>query len=284
MTKVIIDIIPGLEFSSSDKELYGGLAIGLLTTILSSVIGIVLGYKLSKKSSDRAKQDQIDFELIGRRRATVIDNINGTESTLYAFDQILLEVVTNQRVLEEQLEVINKAQTERKNIHMLNLPQLYNHSADSGMLIYNNEIRVLWMNLMNEISLQNNILKTFNDYYSSSRSEVHSIKLSGGSVNSEVIDSDNKTIKNAILGAQRATDAMLRKCLTLVVTIEIFQLYCSRINTRDYTQPQQFTETLDKMFKYTAKQSKVEKKLSEKVKIYTPANMFASEAVEKTEF
>jgi len=266
----MIDIIPGIQFSESEKQLYGAIAAALL----GALIGTVTSYLIANR--ERKKQD--DAHNIRLNREHLRASANGLQRAELALTDLLIKNAANAEYVDDIKKGLVKDDGERKLALMqIATPFIY-APPDEGLChtILNDKIVTLWGNLITEVELQNKTISDFGDFYSRIFATIHTALLKHEEIDRSVVESDSSTVNKAMIGQVRINETLRNKALDLVAQIDCFIQHLSLTNTKKFKTLKQYRDYIGELAVFEPEESVLKSAREDAAKTYDPKIMFKS--------
>lgn len=268
----MIDLIPGVQFSDTEKQVYGSIA-GVL---LGALIGTLTTFFIANR--ERKKQDET--HKIRQNRTYLRENAIGLQMAGQTLTDLMIKCQAN----NEYVTDIKKGLIKKDGENTLALMQLstpFNYQKPDATItqqILNDRIITLWANLCQEVELQNKNVNDFADYYKTLFSTIHTALLKGERLDMSVVESDNATIARGMDQQLDANGHLRRKCLDLLAYIDCFAAYIANTDPRDFRTLEQYRMFIGNMANYEPSEGEFQKARSEEEVIYDPKVMFKSKS------
>lgn len=268
----MMDLIPGMTFTDSDKQIYGSVAAALL----GALVGTLATYFTANR--ERKKQDELSKIRINREY--IHDNSKGLQSAEITITDLLIKCEANNEYVTDIKKGLIKRDGE-KTLALMQLSTPFNYplpAKDITQQILNDRIVTLWANLCQEIELQNKNISDFADYYRVLFSTIHTSLLKGEKLDMSVVRSDNKTIGKGMDQQLNANKYLRNKCITLLAHIDCFKNHIKENDPRKLISLEEYRTFIDTVAKYEPSPIELDKAKESEEKIYNPKVMFKSES------
>ena len=277
----MIDLIPGLEFSDSEKQLYGSIVGAILGALIGAIVGALSTFIIGNR--ERKKQDEL--QKITQNRSFIRENATSLHSMQISISDLLIKCEANNEYAKDiQKGLIKKDGGKTLALMQLSTPFQYPQpdvSYTEKML--NDNIITYWSNFCQEVELQNKNIDDFAQYYKMLSSTIHSALLKGDNIDQNVVESDSITIKSG-MDQQLAANSILRdKCINLLALIDCFASYLDKTDARDFTSLSQYRTFMERIISYEPSFEELETAKSKENSTFNPAIMFKSQSTDKDE-
>jgi len=221
----MIDLIPGVQFSEGEKQIYG--------SILAALLGALIGTLTSFLIANRERTKQEDNYKIRLNRQHIRDSANGIHSATLTLTDLLIKLAANKEYVQDIQKGLMITKGEQKLALMqLSTPFLYT-GPDRQLTetILNDKIITLWGNLINEIDIQNKGISDFGNYYNTLFTTIHTALLRNEAIDLSVVESDANTVTIAMDQQIQANNILRKKAIEVVALIDCFAQYIQNTNS-----------------------------------------------------
>ncbi|WP_432713383.1 hypothetical protein [Pedobacter sp.] len=269
----MIDLIPGITFTDTEKQVYG--------SIFGAVLGASVGTLTAFFIGNRERNKQEDIHKLRLNRALIQENAKGLQSAELTLTDLMMKCEANNEYVTNIKQGLVKKDGE-KNLALMQLNTPFDYpkpDPNIAQQILNGKIVILWGNLCQEIELQNKNVNDFAEFYKVLFSTIHTSLLKKEQLAMSVIASDNQTIK---MGMDQQLDAntILRiKCINLLAHVDCFVAHIKGVDTRSFKTLEQYRSFINEIAKYEPAEAELEKAREHKNKTYDPKVMFKSTSI-----
>ena len=268
----MIDLISGVTFNDTEKQVYGSIAAALLGALVGTMTTYFIGNR------ERRKQDELNK--IHLNRKSIHDNSIGLQSAELTIKDLMIKCeANNEYVADIKKGLIKKDGEKTFALMQLSTPFIY-QKPEIGITqqILNDQIVTLWANLCQEIELQNKNVNDFADYYKVLFNTIHTSLLKAEQLDMSVVISDNKTIAKGMDQQLNANKCLRKKCIDLLAYIDCFIKHIKETDPRKFKTLEQFRSFIDSMTKYEPSSDEFNKARESEEQTYDPKIMFKSES------
>lgn len=272
----MIDLIPGITFSDTEKQVYGSIAGAILGALVGALAGAASTYLIGNR--ERTKQDEL--QKIQQNRSFIRKSALSLQTIELAINDVLIKCEAN----NEYARDIQKGLTKKEGDKLLALMQLSTPfeypkpDAAHTQTILNDRIVTLWNNLCQEIELQNKNIVDFADYYKILFSTVHASILKSEAIDVSVVESDSKTVVKGMEQQLRANTQLRKKCINLLAYIDCFKTFLNIVDTKEFRSLSQYRSYFERLAVYEPQGQELVEAVKSEDELYDPSKMFKSES------
>lgn len=263
------DVLTGLHVASGDAKLSAFAAV--LSALVGAFIGALLGALATYLLSERARKNQKESDEILQQRLKIRAHETSYKRALSELESGCVLILKNiQHYQTLQAGIIDEKRFIKTTI---SLPQPYPHIEGLGTDMLSSDMLMHWQSYEGEIVLQNANLNELNEYYVALRTDAHHTLLTGGTLNPQVIDQDNKVLIQGAIQQIEANEHFLNRCLGLLAHIE---LDAKQWKDMDFTtiRLDELTNHMDKLRAFKPNTKKHAALVESFRQQYTPENAF----------
>jgi len=272
----MIDLIPGMQFSDSEKQLYGSIA----GAILGALVGALAGALSTFVIGNRERKKQEDLQKIQQNRAYMRSSIVSIQSIGLDITDILLKCQANNEYAEDIQQGLIK-QDANKFLALMQASTPFEYAKPDKThthKILNDRIATLWSNLCQEIELQNKNINDFADYYKMLFDTIHTALLKGEHIDVSIVQSDNQSVLKAMEQQFTSNNQLRKKCIDILAYINCFKTYRGKVDARAFTTLQQNRTYIEDMAAYEPTAEEYKKAWDSEDSIFDPGIMFKSKS------
>lgn len=266
----MIDLIPGIQFSDTEKQVYGSIGAALL----GAIIGTIASFLIANR--ERKKQD--DAQNIRLNRKHLRESALGLQSAELTLTDILVKNAANSEYVGDIKKGLIKEDGEKKLALMQTSTPFFYATPDQKLVhdILNDKIITLWGNLIVEVELQNKNISDFGDYYARLFAMIHTALLKNEQLDRSVIESDSKSVGKAMDSQIRANDILRNKALDLVAYINCFADHLKLTDTRKFKSLKRYRQYIGELASFEPDESAFNEARADAATTYDPEKMFKS--------
>jgi hypothetical protein len=271
----MIDLIPGIVFSDTEKQVYGSIIGSLAGALLGALFGalgvFLVGLWTRKK--------EIELQKIRENKKVIRDDgLACRLANTYLMNLIIKNAANRQYSKDVGQGILDEESN--NTVFQINLPYTYSEAPELVNTFVNEEILALWNSLKQEIDLQNNNIASFNSYYILLRDTVHSQVFTNNqkNLNRDAIESDHRMIIDSMKNQSKADLAFRDRCIRFVATMQCYNRYYIKFDLRDSASLSEHRSAVEKMSAYVPRPKVLERSIAEVEKIYNDAGLFKSQA------
>ena len=268
----MIDLIPGISFTDTEKQVYGS----IVAALLGALVGTLATFFIANR--ERKKQDEL--HKIRLNRQYIHDNSLGLQSAEQTLTDLMIKCEANNEYVADIKKGLIKKNGE-KTLALMQLSTPFNYPLPDKAItqqILNDRIVTLWANLCQEIELQNKNVDDFANYYKVLFSTIHTSLLKGEKLDMSVVASDNETIAKGMDQQLNSNKFLRNKCINLLAHIDCFIKYIKTTDPREFKSLKDYRSFIDRMAKYEPSPDELEKAKAAEEQTYDPKIMFKSES------
>lgn len=271
----MIDLIPGIQFTDTEKQVYGSIAGALLGALVGTLTAFFIGNR------ERKKQDEL--HKIRQNRNSIRESAKGLQSAELTLTDLMIKCEANNEYVADIKKGLIKKDGE-KTLALMQLSTPFDYPKPDPNItqqILNDKIVTLWGNLCQEIELQNKNVNDFADYYKVLFSTIHTALLKGEQLDMSVVASDNETIAKGMEQQLEVNKMLRKKCLDLLAYMDCFIEHVKQVDPRDFKSLKQYRSFIEDMAKYEPTPEEFGKAREAEEKTYDPKIMFKSQSTGK---
>lgn len=240
----MIDLVPNIQFTDTEKQVYGSIA----GALLGALIGSIATFMITRY--ERRKQNEL--HKIRQNQSHIHECAKSLQRATMALTDIIMKCDANsQYVADIKKGLIKHDDQGRVAFMQAATPFEYlRPEIDVAQSVLNDKIVALWANLCQEIELQNKSLNDFATFYKGIFEIIHNSLLRDEKINVSVVNSDNATIMMS-MERQLDVNAQLKaKCLDVLLHIDCFNSYIGQTDIRRFKHVKQYRVFIGEMSNY----------------------------------
>lgn len=261
----MIDILPDITLSETDKQ--------VLSALLGALLGAIIGALSTFFTSEHARKKQLELNEVEKIRVKIKQSTGSLLAAQNNLHNLLIMTLKNTGHAKDMTKGIYDGDSKLTTFTM-NLPQLYKiePGLSNGML--NTHLVIHWDALETETILHNSNIKEFNDYYTFLRTSIHTAQLTNtSSLNLNTIISDNRTISAGAQQHVAACENFKTRCMKVEAMLELHLKQYSKIDYRT-VKLGELEKYQQKLISHKPTDKQVKKKMDELSKKYTEQAAF----------
>ncbi len=264
----MIDLIPGIQFTDTEKQVYGSIGGALLGAIIGSAATFIIS------SHERRKQD--DLHRVRLNQSHIHECAKALQRAEMTLTDILLKCEANNQYVED----IKKGLVKHNDQGVVALMQASTPfeyprpETDIAQYVLNDKIVTLWVNLCQEVELQNKNLSDFAQFYKGVFETVHNSLLKNEEIDASVVASDNDTIMKSMTRQLEVNALLRKKCLDVLAYIDCYNKYLGQTNIRKFKQLKEYRAFIEKISAYEPSRDAFQAARQQEEETYDPAKMF----------
>lgn len=269
----MIDLIPGIVFSDTEKQVYGSIIGSLAGALLGALFGALGVFLVGLWTRGK----EIELQKIRENKKVIReDGLACRLANTYLMNLIIKNAANRQYSNDVGQGILDEKTN--NTVFQINLPYTYSEPPELVNTFVNEEILALWNSLKQEIDLQNNNISSFNSYYTLLRDTVHAQVFTNNqkNLNRDAIESDHIMIIDSMKNQSKANLAFRDRCIRFVATMQCYNKYYLRFDLRDSASLSEHRSAINKMSSYAPTPKVLERSIAEVEKIYDEAGIFKS--------
>lgn len=270
----MIDLIPGMVFTDTEKQVYGSIVGSIVGAILGALVGAISVFFVGIWT----RKKEIEMQKIRENKKVIQDDGLACRLANTYLMNLIIKNAANRQYSKDVGQGILDTKT-NNTVFQINLPYTYSESPDLVNIFINEEILALWNSLKQEIDLQNNNIKSFNSYYVLLRDTVHAQVFTNNqqNLNRDAIESDHGMIIDSMKIQSEADLAFRERCIRFVATMQCYNKYYLKFDLRDSSSLPEHRLAVEKMSAYVPRGKVLERSIANVEKVYNDAGLFKSQ-------
>lgn len=270
----MIDLVPGIIFSDTEKQVYGS----IIGSLAGAALGALLGALTTFLIGLWARRKEIELQKIRENKKIITDDgLACRLANTYLMNLVIKNAANRQHGKDIGRGILDR-QT-NNTVFQINLPYTYSEPPELVNTFINEEILTLWISLKHEIDLQNNNISSFNRYYILLRDTIHAQVFTNNqsNLNMSAIESDHIMIIDSMKSQKMADLAFRERCIRFVALLQCYNRYYLKFDLRDSTSLTEHRAIIDKIKNYTPAAQTLARSIRKVEKIYDDAGLFKSQ-------
>lgn len=266
----MIDLIPGIQFSDTEKQVYG--------TVGAALLGALIGTITSFLIANRERQKQDDAQNIALNRNHIRENALALHTATLTLTDILVKNGANREYVSDIKKGLVKQDGEKRLALMQTATPFLYPSPDQKLVstILNDKIITLWGNLITEVELQNKNISDFADFYAHLFTTIHTALLKNEQLDHSIVESDSISISKGMDSQMRANDILRNKTLDLRAYLDCFVEHLKLTDTRKFKTLREYRQHIEQLANFEPDDLTFAKARADAVTTYNPETMFRS--------
>lgn len=234
--------------------------VNLLGSVGGAVLGAILGsvgtYYISKKTEQRAKENELEKDDVQR----VIKYSRSIYKAEVNIQTILPFMLKDMRLLKQIAELVKRGNT------MMTLPVTIELDKGIAMNFRNEELINHWLTACLRVGMTNQLITDFKKYYVRTMNEVHTMLLNGQKPDEKTVREDLETLHHFANDVNSSVENTLETIFELGALINV---HAENIND-EAAKPKTMKDVND----YKVPKARYNKALKSLRKEFDPAKMF----------
>jgi hypothetical protein len=256
----VIDLIPGIKFTDTEKQVYGSIARALL--------GAIIGSAFSFAISRHERKKQVEIGKVEHNRAVIRKNANALQQAEMTLADILIKCDSNSEYTHDLKQSIVRP-THQGTVALIQAATPFEYptpSSDLAQNLLNDKFVNLWIDLCHEVDRQNKNLGNFAHFYQGIFETIHVSMLKRENIDASVLTTDNNTIAQSMEQQVQANQQLRNKCRVLIAYIDCFKAYLQETDVRKLVTPTQQFNYITEIQNYIPSEAQLENCLQDNIK------------------